>query len=56
MSGGVPVRGQLSRLDRLVAAHETYWAAVAQNNLRSTVMRDFLRQHWDPWFTRWMDA
>ena len=53
---GVPIRGQLSRLDRLVAAHETYWAAVAQNNLRSTLMRDFLRQHWDPWFTRWMEV
>ena len=56
MSGGVPIRGQLSRLDRLVAAHETYWAAVAQNNPRSTAMRDFLRQHWDPWFSRWMEA
>ena len=56
MRSAVPIRAQLSRLDRLVAAHETYWPAVAQQNPRSTVMRDFLRRHWDPWFTRWMEA
>ena len=55
-AGAVTIRAQLSRLDRLVAAHETYWASVAQNNPRSTVMRDFLRRHWDPWYTRWMEA
>ena len=54
--GAVPVRGQLSRLDRLVAAHETYWPAVAQQNPQSPVMRDFLRRHWDPWFSRWMET
>lgn len=54
--GAVPVRAQLGRLDRLVAAHETYWPAVAQQNPQSTVMRDFLRRHWDPWFTRWAET
>ena len=54
--GAVPVRGQLSRLDRLVAAHETYWVSIAQQNPQSSVMRDFLRRHWDPWFSRWMET
>ncbi len=54
--GAVPVRDQLAHLDRLVAAHETYWAAVAQQNPRSGLMREFLRRHWDPWFTNWTEA
>ena len=54
--GAMPVRGQLSRLDRIVAAHETYWASVAQQNARSSGMRDFLRRHWDPWYSRWMET
>ena len=54
--GAVPVRAQLGRLDWLVAAHETYWPAVAQQNPQSAVMRDFLRRHWDPWFIRWAET
>ena len=44
-------REQLQHLDQLVAAHETYWAAVAQSNPQSSVMREFLRRYWDPWYT-----
>lgn len=51
--GAVSIRDQLSRLDQLVAAHETYWAAVAQYNPRSALMREFLSRYWDPWFTNW---
>ena len=54
--GAVPVRDQLQHLDNLVASHETYWVAVAQQNPRSPVMRSFLQRHWDPWFTRWSEA
>lgn len=51
--GAVPIRDQLAQLDRVIGAHETYWAAVAQYNPRSTLMRDFLGRYWDPWFTNW---
>ncbi len=54
--GAVPIRDQLQHLDNLVATHETYWVAVAQQNPRSALMREFLRRHWDPWFTGWSET
>ena len=55
--GATPsARAQLKHLDRLVAAHETYWAAIAQHNPRSDLMREFLQLHWDPWYSTWIEA
>lgn len=55
--GATPsVRDQLAHLDRLVAAHENYWVSVAERNPHSSVVIDFLRRYWDPWFGAWMHA
>lgn len=45
---------QLHHLDQIVAAHETYWTAVAQQNPHSAELRQFLHDAWDPWYSHWM--
>jgi len=43
------------KLSKLIALHETYFAALAQQNPTSKLLRTFLRQTWDPFFLRWGD-
>jgi hypothetical protein len=50
--GAVPMDDQLRHLDQLVALHETFWTALAQQH-PTPQMHDFLRRYWDPWLTQW---
>jgi hypothetical protein len=50
----MPHTPTLHRLSTLIAAHERYWAAVAQRNPHSAVVRAFLHGKWDPYYRRWM--
>jgi hypothetical protein len=42
----------LSHLDQIVALHENFWGAQAQQH-PTHAMREFLRHHWDTWLTAW---
>lgn len=42
----------LTHLDQIVALHENFWGAQAQQH-PTHAMRDFLRRHWDTWLTAW---
>jgi len=46
---------EYEQLSKLIALHETYFAALAQRNPTSKLLRSFLRSTWDPFFMRWSD-
>lgn len=44
----------LHRLTTLIAAHERYWAGIAQRHPHSPIVRAWLSQRWDPYYRHWM--
>lgn len=55
VSGARHAPGAFDVIRKLVADHEVYWAAVAQRNPGSNIMRWWMSHKWDPFFREWMN-